>query len=109
MVGVNVAIVYYSATGSVYALAQEAAAAAAKAGAEVRLRKVHELAPREAIASNEGWSKHAVETENSRRRHWTTSNGPTSSCSARPPATGCRPRSSRSSSTPPARCGARAS
>ena len=63
MSDVNVAIVYYSATGSVYALAQEAAAAAEKAGAEVRLRKVHELAPKEAIASNEGWSKHALETE----------------------------------------------
>jgi NAD(P)H dehydrogenase (quinone) len=63
MSDVNVAIVYYSATGSVYALAQEAALAAEKAGAEVRLRKVHELAPKEAIASNEGWSKHALETE----------------------------------------------
>ncbi len=55
---------YYSATGSVYQLAQAAAEAAEKAGAEVRLRKVHELAPEEAIASNEGWAAHARETQN---------------------------------------------
>lgn len=64
MADVNVAVIYYSATGSVHALAQAAAEAAEKAGAEVRLRKVHELAPKEAIASNEGWSKHSLETEN---------------------------------------------
>ncbi len=29
----------------------------------MRLRKVGELAPREAIESNEGWSKHALETQ----------------------------------------------
>ncbi len=64
MADVQVAVIYYSATGSVYTLAQAAAEAAEKAGAEVRLRKVHELAPKEAIASNEGWSKHSLETEN---------------------------------------------
>ncbi len=63
MADVKVAVIYYSATGSVYTLAQAAAEAAEKAGAEVRLRKVHELAPQEAIASNEGWSKHSLETE----------------------------------------------
>ena len=63
MADVKVSVIYYSATGSVYALAQQAAEAAEKAGAEVRLRKVRELAPKEAIASNEGWSKHALETE----------------------------------------------
>ncbi len=63
MAEVQVAVIYYSATGSVYTLAQAAAEAAEKAGAEVRLRKVHELAPQEAIASNEGWSKHSLETE----------------------------------------------
>ena len=60
---VKVSVIYYSATSSVYKLAQAAAAAAEKAGAEVRLRKVHELAPREAIESNEGWSAHALETQ----------------------------------------------
>jgi NAD(P)H dehydrogenase (quinone) len=59
----KVSVIYYSATGSVHALAKEAAEAAEKAGAEVRLRKVHELAPKEAIESNAGWSKHALETQ----------------------------------------------
>ena len=63
MSDVKVAVVYYSATGSVYQLAQAAAEAAEKAGAEVRLRKVHELAPEEAIASNEGWAAHAKQTQ----------------------------------------------
>jgi NAD(P)H dehydrogenase (quinone) len=63
MADVKVSVIYYSATGSVYTLAQRAVEAAEKAGAEVRLRKVHELAPKEAVASNEGWSKHALETE----------------------------------------------
>ena len=63
MADVKVSVIYYSATGSVHTLATAAVEAAEKAGAEVRLRKVHELAPKEAIASNEGWSKHALETE----------------------------------------------
>ncbi len=63
MADVNVAIVYYSATGGVYALAQAAQKAAEAAGAEVRLHKVHELAPQEAISSNEGWSAHALQTQ----------------------------------------------
>lgn len=60
---VNVAVVYYSATGNVFALAQSAAKAAEHAGAEVRLRKVRELAPAEAIASNQGWKEHAAATQ----------------------------------------------
>lgn len=63
MAEINVAVVYYSATGSVYQLATAAADAAEKAGAQVRLRKVHELAPQEAIDSNEGWAAHALETQ----------------------------------------------
>jgi NAD(P)H dehydrogenase (quinone) len=63
MADVKVSVIYYSATGSVFTLAQAAVEAAEKAGAEVRLRKVHELAPQEAISSNEGWSKHALETQ----------------------------------------------
>ena len=63
MTDVNVAVVYYSATGSVYALAKAAAEAAEAEGATVRLRKVHELAPQEAIDSNEGWSAHALQTQ----------------------------------------------
>jgi NAD(P)H dehydrogenase (quinone) len=63
MPDVRTAIIYYSATGSVYAMAQAAAKAAESAGSEVRLRKVRELAPDEAIASNEGWATHARQTQ----------------------------------------------
>jgi NAD(P)H dehydrogenase (quinone) len=42
-------VVYYSATGSVHALADAVAHGAAEAGAEVRLRRVAELAGEEAI------------------------------------------------------------
>ncbi|MFI1831425.1 NAD(P)H:quinone oxidoreductase [Streptomyces sp. NPDC020412] len=55
---VNVAVIYYSATGSVHALAQAATEGAEKAGAHVRLRKVRELAPPEAINSNPAWAQH---------------------------------------------------
>ena len=60
---VKVAVIYYSATGSVYKLAQAIEEGAKEAGAEVRFRKVHELAPEEAIKSNQGWSDHALMTE----------------------------------------------
>jgi NAD(P)H dehydrogenase (quinone) len=59
----NVAVIYYSATGTVFELAKRAATAAEKAGAEVRFRKVRELAPDEAIASNQGWSDHVLATQ----------------------------------------------
>lgn len=59
---VNVAIIYYSATGTTYQLAKEIESACAEAGAEVRLRKVAELAPEHAIAQNEKWKKHREET-----------------------------------------------
>jgi NAD(P)H dehydrogenase (quinone) len=59
---VKVAVIYYSATGSVHTLAARAAQAAEKAGAEVRLRRVAELAPAAAIAANEAWAAHAAET-----------------------------------------------
>ncbi|TDD02296.1 NAD(P)H:quinone oxidoreductase [Nonomuraea deserti] len=59
---VNVAIIYYSATGTVHALAQAAAEGAEKAGAHVRLRKVRELAPQEAIDANPDWGRHIQET-----------------------------------------------
>lgn len=60
----KVAIIYYSATGTTYALAKAVEAGAQAAGAEVRVRKVRELAPDEAIATNEGWSAHRLETQN---------------------------------------------
>jgi NAD(P)H dehydrogenase (quinone) len=57
---VNAAIIYYSATGTVHDLARAAAEGAEKAGAEVRLRKVAELAPQEAIDSNPAWVEHVA-------------------------------------------------
>lgn len=60
---VNVAVIYYSSTGNVYKLARAVEEGAKEAGAEVRFRKVHELAPEEAIKSNQGWSDHAQETQ----------------------------------------------
>lgn len=60
---VKVAVVYYSSTGTVYELARSIVEGAEKAGAEVRLRKVPELAPDEAIATNPGWATHIQETQ----------------------------------------------
>lgn len=56
---VKVAVIYYSATGTVHALAQAVAEGAASAGAEVRLRRVAELAPESAIDENPLWRRHA--------------------------------------------------
>src|SRR3569833_2601804 len=59
---VKVAVIYYSATGAVHALAQAVAEGAASAGAEVRLRRVAELAPESAIDQNQQWRRHADAT-----------------------------------------------
>src|SRR3954471_20717185 len=59
---VKVAVIYYSATGAVHALAQAVAEGAASAGAEVRLRRVAELAPDSAIDQNPQWRRHADAT-----------------------------------------------
>jgi NAD(P)H dehydrogenase (quinone) len=61
-VNVKVAVIYYSATGTVHALAQAVAEGAAAAGAEVRLRRVAELAPESAIEQNPQWRRHAAAT-----------------------------------------------
>src|SRR5215208_158009 len=61
---VKLAVIYYSATGTTYQLARAIEEGAKEAGAEVRFRKVHELAPEEAIKSNEGWAAHSLETQN---------------------------------------------
>lgn len=60
----KVAVIYYSATGTTYKLAKAVEEGAKEAGAEVRVFKVRELAPEEAIATNEGWSAHRLETQN---------------------------------------------
>ena len=55
---VKVAVIYYSSTGTVDAMARHAAAMAEKTGAEVRLRQVEELAPSDAIEANDEWAEH---------------------------------------------------
>ena len=59
----KVAVIYYSATGNVYKLGRAVEEGAKEAGAEVRFLKVHELAPEEAIKSNQGWYDHSLETQ----------------------------------------------
>ena len=54
----KLAVIYYSATGTVDAMARKVAEAAEAAGAEVRLRHVAELAPQEAIESQDAWKAH---------------------------------------------------
>jgi NAD(P)H dehydrogenase (quinone) len=58
----KIAVIYYSSTGNVHKLAQAVAEGAEKAGAEVRLRRVTELAPDVAIAGNPAWAAHVAET-----------------------------------------------
>jgi len=53
---VNLAVIYYSATGTIAELAAEISAAAEKVGAEVRLRKVAELAPQSAVEQHPAWA-----------------------------------------------------
>jgi len=61
---VKLAIIYYSSTGTIHGMAERLQQAGEKAGAEVRLRQVAELAPAEAIASNAAWSQHFDNTKN---------------------------------------------
>lgn len=58
----NVAVIYYSSTGGNSQMAHWAAESAKEAGAEVRLVKVHELAPDVAIDSNPIWRKNVTDT-----------------------------------------------
>ena len=51
----KVAVIYYSATGNVHALAEAVAEGAMEVGAQVRLRRVAELAPADAIDPNLAW------------------------------------------------------
>jgi NAD(P)H dehydrogenase (quinone) len=65
----NIAIIYYSSTGNAYKIAQAVEAGAQSVGAPTRLRKVRELAPAEAIASNKGWEQHIVATQHAAEAH----------------------------------------
>lgn len=55
MTDVKLAIIYYSTYGTNYEMAERAAEAARDAGAEVRLRKVRETAPREVVEAQDAW------------------------------------------------------
>lgn len=63
MKNVKLAIIYYSATGTNHQLASWAQEAANSHGAEVRLRKVKETAPENAIEQNKKWHQHLTETK----------------------------------------------
>jgi NAD(P)H dehydrogenase (quinone) len=54
----KIAVIYYSATGNVHALAQAVAEGAGGAGAEVRLRHVEELSSELLISQNQYWGRH---------------------------------------------------
>jgi NAD(P)H dehydrogenase (quinone) len=60
---VKLSVIYYSATGTIHQMAERVVEAAQKAGADVRLRQVPELAPEETIASNAAWSQHFDHTK----------------------------------------------
>ena len=58
----RIAVVYYSSTGNVHQLANAVAEGAEEVVDEVRLRRVPELAPEEAIDSNPLWRAHVDAT-----------------------------------------------
>ncbi|NEE47923.1 NAD(P)H dehydrogenase, partial [Streptomyces sp. SID8455] len=59
---VNVAVIYYSSTGTIATIAKAIAEDAERAGAQVRLRRAAELAPQAAIDSNPAWAANAQAT-----------------------------------------------
>ena len=61
MTNVKLAVIYYSSTGTNYQLAQWAEEGGRAAGAEVKLLKIPETVPQEAIDSNPVWKEHAIE------------------------------------------------
>lgn len=58
----KITVVYYSSYGHVHKMAEGVAEGAAEAGADIRLRRVHELAPEEVIRSQDAWHEHYVST-----------------------------------------------
>lgn len=63
MSNVNLAVIYYSSTGTNHQLAKWAEEGAKEVGAEVKVLKVPELAPDAAIASNPAWQAHVDATK----------------------------------------------
>ncbi|MBB6452326.1 NAD(P)H dehydrogenase (quinone) [Salirhabdus euzebyi] len=63
MSNVNLAIIYYSSTGTNYKLSKWAEEAGKEAGANVKVLKVQELAPQSAIDQNPHWKAHLEATQ----------------------------------------------
>jgi NAD(P)H dehydrogenase (quinone) len=63
MSDIRLSVIYYSSTGTLHRMAEALGQAGEKAGAEVRVRQVAELAPEEAIAANKGWQAHREATK----------------------------------------------
>jgi len=59
----NVAVIYYSSTGTNHAMANAVGEGASGAGAEVRVRIVEETAPQSAIDSNDAWKAFVAKTK----------------------------------------------
>ncbi len=59
---VKVSVIYYSSTGTNYQMAQQAVKSAEEVGAEVRLRRVAELAPESVIETRPEWKSHLEAT-----------------------------------------------
>ncbi len=53
----NLAVIYYSSTGNIHRLAEAAATAATKAGAEVRLRRTAEVSADTIVPDNDDWTR----------------------------------------------------
>ncbi|MDQ0256191.1 NAD(P)H dehydrogenase (quinone) [Evansella vedderi] len=63
MSNINLAIIYYSSTGTNYQLAQWAKEGGQEVGAQSKIFKVPELAPQEAINQNPAWKAHIEDTK----------------------------------------------
>ena len=61
----RVAVIYYSATGNVHDLADAIAEGAREEGADVRVRRVAEIAPEAVIRENADWHAHHEATKES--------------------------------------------
>lgn len=63
MKDINVAVIYYSSTGTNYQMARWAKEEAENLGANAKVLKIPELAPMEAIEQNPGWKEHFEATK----------------------------------------------
>ena len=89
----RIAVIYYSATGNVHALARAVAEGAGDEGADVRLRHVAELAREMLISYKQRWGRHRSELEDSPTPRSRISSGRTESRSGRRPGSGMSQRS----------------